>query len=594
MCLRPITIYNSAKRLGYGKPFKIEVPCGQCAECKQVQKSEYYFRSYYHSKKMFDTNGYILFVTLTYRNEDLPHISEFVPNISDELDFPCFRRNDWRKFIVNLRATLRYYGYDHVGTDPYISNLTHFMTSEYGTDPNHTHRPHYHVLFFVKDGFIEPLELSKYIDQCWDHGMTDGVTYKGSAYVLNHCFGKRFNSDEVHMRAVCGYVAKYVMKDSEFQSVVDQRIEKLMVDKFGEKYTLNRDAKSYRNKLKHEMCQFHLNSKGFGLSGIEYNSFDDIFDNKMKMPDNNAKHPVKESPLSGYLARKIFYQTKYDEAGNLYWVPNEIGYKWLLVKKLKSIEKKALDMENWINNFWQYCVHPGDPIVEQEYNAVKDEWISKTREANEMDSLEAMIKYRDGMLKLKGDRSWKDVVIYWMCYMGRIKTFEQLQRESKGIYQMDSPDVMMRYSIQDNKEYGVFPNYNTSKTKNTFQQGFVSLGNGDEPLYIEDGQEYLSQMAHSLKYGYDRMLDKYFGDFVSKWNKYDYSQSRSQLLTNDQFRDKFVINEDSCPQFHDLDKLYELYRESLQYKQWRKQDVFDYREQMQKNLKAAGFYTKNI
>ena len=193
MCLNPITIKNPKKRISLsgGMPFSIQVPCGECAECKELKRTEWYYRTYYEAMSCFDSNGYVLFDTLTYRDEELPHVSEFI-DIDSEWDASCFDVEDYRLFFVRLRMALQ----REIGWNP-AHCLKYFLTSEYGTDDRYTHRPHYHVLFFVRGDEngrrVDPLVLSKLINKCWMKGRTDGIDYKPYKYVMNHVWSKMSN-----------------------------------------------------------------------------------------------------------------------------------------------------------------------------------------------------------------------------------------------------------------------------------------------------------------------------------------------------------------------------------------------------------------
>ena len=212
MCLRPVKIYNPTSRIGlnYNQRYEIEVPCGECAECREAKKEEWYLRTYWQCKQAWDAGGYILFDTLTYNNENLPHISDFIDfsrhdyefireddkspytivdrgrkylkdenaGLFNHLNVSCFNTDHYRKFFVRLRRALDYRGYDS-------KKLKYFLTSEYGSTEGLTHRPHYHILFFVEDRELSPLTLSNMIDRCWQKGRTDGYPYKGQAYVLH-------------------------------------------------------------------------------------------------------------------------------------------------------------------------------------------------------------------------------------------------------------------------------------------------------------------------------------------------------------------------------------------------------------------------
>ena len=47
------------------------------------------------------------------------------------------------------------------------------------------HRPHYHLLLFVRKK-VDPLKLSALISRCWKCGRTDGIPYQSNFYVFQH------------------------------------------------------------------------------------------------------------------------------------------------------------------------------------------------------------------------------------------------------------------------------------------------------------------------------------------------------------------------------------------------------------------------
>jgi hypothetical protein len=360
------------------------VPCGKCAECLAAKQNEYYFRSYYQSLETWDKGGYCLFDTLTYDNEHVPHINDYIEEedykFDDDLNFTCFNMEDVRLFLVRLRRSLSYHGFD-------VKNkLKYFICSEYGEDPRYTHRPHYHVMFYVTDPFLDPITLSKYIDKCWQKGMTDGQPYKGDFYVLHkRVFYK--GADDLHMQSVCHYIGKYMTKDSEFTKVVNERIaliEKWIrakqisdmyledfgdwepVDLFTSIFTgdmfvgkmkklksteLTEANKKYLKDLKRHCSQFIRQSQGFGLYMIEKLGKDWIYEhNCVRMPDKD--NIWKDIPIPGYIMNKMFKEKKYDYNGDVYYGWSDYGLKFRdyhSYESYKVMRNKILETFNYSN-----------------------------------------------------------------------------------------------------------------------------------------------------------------------------------------------------------------------------------------------------
>ena len=335
MCLNPKVIRNRSKYFNRATLHKVyfDVPCGQCAECLAAKRNEYYFRSYYQALDCWNHGGYCLFDTLTYNNENVPHINDFITDsdlrFAESDNFTCFNYLDVRYFFVRLRRYLFSHGFDPK------DKLKYFLCSEYGEDPRYTHRPHYHVMFYVYDSALDPIFLSKAIDKCWQKGITDGEPYQGSSYVLRKRVFWR-GSDELHMRSVCNYIGKYMTKDSEFSDTVTKRVEFLLrrvifkqnellytknfwkedhfpndlfdmkaydvhfdFDKFESAIkshavnTLTDKNKLYIRDLCRHVNQFIRQSQGFGAYMIEALGKDWIFQNNcVQMPDQEqvVKH----------------------------------------------------------------------------------------------------------------------------------------------------------------------------------------------------------------------------------------------------------------------------------------------------------------
>lgn len=311
MCLRPIKLCNPTLHISTegGQPLLLEVPCGHCAECQKQKRLEYRFRSLHQSKECIRNGGYVYFDTLTYSDEHLPHLSDFV-NISnsDIKDFTCFNNAHWRNFLKNLRRQLNYHYKD--------VNFKYFITSEYGTDERYTHRPHYHVLFFVNSNSCNPLDFSRLVSKCWKYGRTDGIPYQSAMYVYDHCV-----TADCDVMQICNYVAKYVTKDSTFQKNIDNRLAQLQ--------RLLNDEDKFK-QLKRNINQFHRQSQGYGLDylkSISRDEYDYLLKNgACRMKDSDKVVAVIKLPL--YFKRKLFYKCLKDADNKLFWQLNRLGVEY--------------------------------------------------------------------------------------------------------------------------------------------------------------------------------------------------------------------------------------------------------------------------
>lgn len=330
MCLRPIKIRNPAKSIALcgGAPVYMEVPCGNCAECKDNKRKEWNFRTWHEVNDCIMRGGYVYYVTLTYANEHLPHLSDFVDIKKHNIkDFSCFNTDHWRNFLklVRIRLQRMYNG----------ATLKYFLTSEYGTDDRFTHRPHYHLLLFVfpndvENNALDPYTFSELVSECWPYGLTDGLPYKDRPYVAEHVFGYDLGQENAFdfMKAT-HYVSKYITKDSTFQKEIDKRVALLR------KYYDD----EYLKPIIRNIDMFHRQSQGFGISYINNLSFKErayIFKNGACRL-YKADEVVSVITLPLYYERKLFYKC-IKQADKYIWQPTQYGEEYLYNKLLRNVD----------------------------------------------------------------------------------------------------------------------------------------------------------------------------------------------------------------------------------------------------------------
>lgn len=338
MCYHPITIVNPTKyvSLSYRDRFLLRVPCGHCAECQELKQNEYYFRSFYHASACLSgNNSFVLFDTLTYRDSDLPHIRDFVP--VPTLNFPCFNSKHIRVFIAKLRQRCK---------RKYNSNFDFLLSSEYGTRFNCTHRPHYHILFFVT-GDIDPIQFSTEVADCWLYGRTDGVPYQNKYHVYHNTLDGSSLGQSIR---VLKYVTKYISKSSSFYKEISRRITAIVFDyynmykkqvseQYAEKWLHSLDCAKLRESLTRYIGQFHRQSTGFGASYLEQADLASIFKTSSLSVYDNDK-VLLTIPLPTYYKRKLFYE-QVEVDGCRVWQPTSFGRSYLecqqknLVKRLR-------------------------------------------------------------------------------------------------------------------------------------------------------------------------------------------------------------------------------------------------------------------
>lgn len=584
MCLNPIRIKNPKHEISLagGIPYYITVPCGECAECKKLKQNEWYFRSYYEAKSTFDSGGYVMFDTLTYRDEELPHISEFV-NIDSKFDHSCFDVEDYRNFIAQLREEWhRLYVKGYVKGDS-SHNLKYFLTSEYGTSETGTHRPHYHVLFFVKNNAIDPLMLSKLINKCWHRGRTDGIDYHPYHYVMKHVFSYKFNSDQLHLQQVCMYVSKYITKDSHFQEVVNRRLYVLYKQKYLDSgfvidgdmsiddflFYLGEDEKDRYKKLKKNVNQFHRQSQGFGEDFLKYNNYDDIYETGMiSMPDKH--NIVKHIPIPSYYQMKIWYDLVKTEDGKaVRWELNEEGKKYKFKSICKTVDMMADKIEDWRNN-----------MLAHNYFCDEDEsWYDKI--ISEFDEL------NDG-------RDLRQFTMYLLFYKGRIKTPEWYNSTLEGNPEAIDPfefwmiphDPLLQYQKQMEASFvyqgrPILYGYNHSSYKKIFGTKFVSFKDLGTVVEWNEG-DMSSEVALWNSYaGIFKVSNGFTPSLL--FNK-KIAKSYGAMNSEGMFIYNLVVKDTDDPTFKNYDRMWSLYVEGQKYKNNFKQKAHDEKEDVKYRL----------
>lgn len=99
-------------------------PCGHCDLCRSKRQTDYVWRASMESA-CYDVPCY--FFTLTYAPKYLPTGGELL-------------YSDFQKFMKRLRMYWSRQGIEN--------NVRYFVAGEYGSNPNFSHRPHFHVLLW--------------------------------------------------------------------------------------------------------------------------------------------------------------------------------------------------------------------------------------------------------------------------------------------------------------------------------------------------------------------------------------------------------------------------------------------------------------
>lgn len=344
MCYKPLHIINRSEKIyrNISYPFSLYVPCGKCVECYKQKSNEWQLRIEYEAKETYANNGVILFDTLTYDDDHLPTIKKIARKEhiilppSDDFNISCFYYKDFKKFIDRLRTRLR-------TTDLDMTNkLSYYLCSEYGEDERYTHRPHYHILFFIKKPFSnEQLKrFSHIINQCWFNGLTDGIDRKTEYKFLKDNVIYSFSS----MVKLGNYLAKYVLKDLNFQEQYAKRKSKL-------KHLL-KDKPQVFNDLNRYIEPFHRQSRYFGLYAIKpFNGNKNTLSNIIK--NNYIIGDGITLSLPTYYKRKLFQINYKDVDGKYKWRYTDKPETRQYLENTFETKVKHLiqQIENQINTF---------------------------------------------------------------------------------------------------------------------------------------------------------------------------------------------------------------------------------------------------
>ncbi len=146
---------------------EMSVPCGQCIGCRLERSRQWAVRCMHEASLHVDT----CFVTLTYRDEDVPR-------------FGSLLMDDWQKFFKRLRKR--------------CGKVRFFGCGEYGELNG---RPHYHACLFGL-GFPDKVLWSTrgghdvfrspVLESVWPHGQSEigSLTFESAAYVARYCVKK--------------------------------------------------------------------------------------------------------------------------------------------------------------------------------------------------------------------------------------------------------------------------------------------------------------------------------------------------------------------------------------------------------------------
>lgn len=310
MCYRPIRIINKSRSFSSSSsPLFLYVPCGKCEQCLTLKQNDWFIRAFSQWRTYEQLGGSTFFVTLTYRDADLPIHGKY----------RVFNKRHIQNFIKKLKIYLARRGLP--------DNIGYFITCEYGSK---TDRPHYHGLLYFPykiDSFqLHNLSNNGFIDRAWIYGFNS--------------FSKKYGAQVKSSKAL-RYCIKYISKYSEIYKQVGLL----------EYFESIEDSHIYK--------PFHLQNKGFGLSlkdcittkQLESNIIPYIEDSKTVF---NYSIPV-------YIKRYMMYN--YDKDNCLYRL-NDKGISIKMIQTYKRISNIIISFTDFFSDIDKFCYGVTDEILQ--------------------------------------------------------------------------------------------------------------------------------------------------------------------------------------------------------------------------------------
>lgn len=318
MCTNKILIRSNSRFIDVVSAPRLYryVNCGCCAECQNVRMAEYQLRLYYEQQRCLDAGGFVLIDCLTYSDDYLPRLHRYF-DVPLNYGYKCFDSMDVRLFLVRLRQHLRRLGYkDDV--------FSYFYVGEFGTDERYTKRPHYHIVFFVRNAGITPEAFSLMVSENWYLGRTDGLAWRGVEQLRYNTIDSSVGDSR--LSAISSYLAKYLFKS---QSLIKAAFHKAMVvvSRITGKRSFNELDYSERllfQSVRKRFLPFHRQSQGFGLYALQCVP-QDYIDRNQKIYFKSGSF-VFDIPLPLYYSRKLYFTLKKNSFGTYSWIPR-VSYK---------------------------------------------------------------------------------------------------------------------------------------------------------------------------------------------------------------------------------------------------------------------------
>lgn len=364
MCLQ----YMKIKGVNYAAPNYQYVPCGKCAECRDMLRSGWSFRLRAEmQQKCYKDGWHAGFITLTYDDEHLPTLpqslfrsydedKQIITDGNIEVDcygeelhaetyevVQCFDKEDIRQLVHGMRKFLwKSFGF---------RGLVYAIAGEYGTN---TKRPHYHGLF------------------AWPPTIPDSVIYglisdywRGTSLVVNDEKQKQFKNfiprpdrGFICPRTLDGYKDEKPFVVSDPLAAANYASKYLVKDVGFANYLNDYDIDFARKDLKRYNC-FHCQSRSLGVSILNGLTDDEKY--KLFSDGFGFLGEQKLSPVPVYIKNKLFFTPYYivDDSGRRL-VRREVtdffrsNYEAIYKKKADYYERliaQTQDESFWLSRF---------------------------------------------------------------------------------------------------------------------------------------------------------------------------------------------------------------------------------------------------
>ena len=276
-----------------------------------------------------NAGGAVIFATFTYNDFCLPRY--YYTDLEGNKDwFPCFSKRDRDRFLNSIRKRWEKAGFTGKNT---CYSFKSIWANEYGTTVGCTHRPHYHVQFFIPPEIMEyeskecmKLQFKISFEDYWKRLLQSYWTVPHSSRPLGMVMWTPGESIFVNSEFASLYCSKYMFKSDTL--LLNERVQKYLKD-FG---TLPPDGKCKGSFTS------HWQSLHFGESLVK--RFDDV-DTYINGVNFNLSSELKKGKvirhkIPMYIERKILYDYSRDD--NRY-ILNEKGVEFKRKKFFSKLDK---------------------------------------------------------------------------------------------------------------------------------------------------------------------------------------------------------------------------------------------------------------